>query len=705
MDRPNVVRTNARSRRSTIAVTCLLALVGAALGSVVASGAAAANPAVKYVALGDSYTADPGVSGLASGISPLCLQSSADYPHQVGAAEGFATTDVSCSGATSGDMTASQYPGVAPQFDALTPATGAVTVGIGGNDNNLFIGALVSCGIIDLPDFLNIGAPCQFVFGNTFANAVAGDASTIGGVIRGIHSRAPAATVFVVGYPDILPQSGQLLSQAAPHLRGHGVPQRGGEGPQLHAELGGRRQPCRLRRHLHPLDRPRRLQIGKQPVGERHHRHQRRGIGAPHPERCGRDDQARRSIPGRTRSLTSARRRNRAPARCGLLVAGLTLGLAACSSTPAASTASTPTTPSSSTAPGRAGPGRSDAAGTVWLCRPGLAKDPCTADLSATAVRADGSTTFQRAVAAADAPVDCFYVYPTVSQQPMPNANLDVDPQETAVAIAQASRFSQVCKVYAPMYPQLTRSEIANGVGKIPAEAAATAYLGVVAAWKDYLAHDNHGRGVVLIGHSQGASLLIPLIRNEIDPNPTERRLLVSALLMGGNVTVPAGRAVGGDFQHVPACSSDRQTGCVVAYSSFDQAPPPDSLFGRVGTGIAARSGLGRPVSGDLQVLCTNPAALGGGTGMLEPYFPHDAHRGTISTPWVTYPGLYTATCENSGGASWLQVDSHAGPGDRRPVVSQGLGPTWGLHLVDVNIALGNLVSLVRRQAQAFAAR
>ena len=29
--------------------------------------------------------------------------------------------------------------------------------------------------------------------------------------------------------------------------------------------------------------------------------------------------------------------------------------------------------------------------------------------------------------------------------------------------------------------------------------------------------------------------------------------------------------------------------------------------------------------------------------------------------------------------------------------------PTWGLHLVDANIELGNLVTLVRRQAAAFA--
>ncbi len=202
-----------RSRTAGTTVRRVVAVSGAVLalaGSMVMAGAvsAGATSGLNYVALGDSYTADPGVSGLAPGSSILCLQSSADYPHQVGAAKGDATTDASCSGATSSNMTSSQYPGVPPQFDALSSSTNVVTVGIGGNDNNLFLGALIACGITDIADFLNIGAPCQAIFGNTFANAVSGDASTIAGVIQGIHARAPHAKVFVVGYPDILPQSG-----------------------------------------------------------------------------------------------------------------------------------------------------------------------------------------------------------------------------------------------------------------------------------------------------------------------------------------------------------------------------------------------------------------------------------------------------------------------------------------------------------------
>ncbi len=349
----------------------------------------------------------------------------------------------------------------------------------------------------------------------------------------------------------------------------------------------------------------------------------------------------------------------------------------------------------------------------VWLCRPGLRDNPCTRNLATTVVRANGTTYIQPASPAKNPPIDCFYVYPTVSTQRTANANLHIDPQEKAVATAQASRFSQVCRVYAPMYPQLTLSAISSGIRP---QSAAIAYLGVLSAWNRYLSHYNKGRGVVLIGHSQGASLLIALIKREVDPNPSERHRLVSALLMGGNVTEPTDEVVGGDFVHIPACESYVQTGCVVAYSSFSSLPPANSFFGRVGTSIGALSGLSPTSAAGLEVLCTNPAALAGGIGSLIPYFPTKAFPGsrssleygeaskhTVRTPWVSYPNLYSAQCESSGGASWLQVTDIAGSKDNRPVVQPVLGSRWGLHLDDVNLALGNLVQLVRDESVAFA--
>jgi hypothetical protein len=360
-------------------------------------------------------------------------------------------------------------------------------------------------------------------------------------------------------------------------------------------------------------------------------------------------------------------------------------------------------TPSpSSTAPSSPVPSN-----TVWLCRPGLADNPCESDLTTTVVSADGTSTTEAAAPAKDPPIDCFYVYPTISGQTTQNANLQIDPEEKAIAISQAARFSQVCKVYAPMYRQLTLAAITTTGQDTPA-ARDIAYSDVLSAWQDYVAHYNNGRGVVFIGHSQGTMMLTRLIASEIDPNPSVLQHLVSALMIGGNVTVAPGQDVGGDFQNIPPCRSADQTGCVVAYSSFLEPPPPDSMFGRVGLGPRAAEQAGK----NLQVLCVNPASLSGGTGSLKPYLPTTPFPGTIgsflgpppsaSTPWVAYPGLYTAHCESSGGADWLQVDITNVAGDQRPVVTQSIGPTWGLHLYDVGIALGNLVDLVRQQAAAF---
>jgi hypothetical protein len=211
-------------------------------------------------------------------------------------------------------------------------------------------------------------------------------------------------------------------------------------------------------------------------------------------------------------------------------------------------------------------PGQPAPSDTVWLCKPGLANDPCAGDLDSTVVDADGSRHVERAVSAPNPPIDCFYVYPTVSLQKTVNSNLKVDPEERNVARAEASRFSQVCKVYAPMYPQLTRAAIADAT-HISVTGFIDAYEGIWKAFLDYKDHYNDGRGVVFVGHSQGAFMLSMLLQAEVDTEPKMLSQLVSALLPGGNVTVEAGKSVGGDFRNIPACAELSQVGCVVGYS------------------------------------------------------------------------------------------------------------------------------------------
>jgi hypothetical protein len=338
---------------------------------------------------------------------------------------------------------------------------------------------------------------------------------------------------------------------------------------------------------------------------------------------------------------------------------------------------------------------------SVWLCRPGQTPDPCTPGLSTTVYSptlAVTGVTHPKAVK--NAPIDCFYVYPTVSDQKTVNANLHVDPEERSIALYQAARYSQYCRVYAPMYRQITLTSLLSN--KPPTAAQRALPLSDVrAAFKTYLAKYNHGRGFVLIGHSQGSFVLRALIAKDVDPKSAVRRKLVSAILLGGDVLVKRGKGIGGDFKHIPACTRGTALSCVIAFSTFDQVPPANSLFGRT------------TIAGD-QVLCTNPAALGGGAGNVDAIFPSQPFdpASTLSagikllgltqpmpsTVWTEEPRSYSAQCSTAGGASVLEVTALGGAQTAKPSPDA----TWGLHLLDANIALGNLISIVKSESAAF---
>ncbi len=328
---------------------------------------------------------------------------------------------------------------------------------------------------------------------------------------------------------------------------------------------------------------------------------------------------------------------------------------------------------------------------TIWLCRPGLAQDPCTGKLTLTSIAPDGTRNVEKGASTIPSAFDCFYVYPTVSSQTTLNTNLVVQSAERDAAIVEASPFSQLCTVWAPMYRQTTLGDIVKyGIAGIPRHAVLVAYRSLLSGWKDFLAHDD-GRPIVFIGHSQGAALLIRLLRAQVDPDKSLRDRTVLAILAGGNLQVPTGRLVGSAFRHLPLCDAVGETGCAIAYSSFPSEPPAGSPFGRPGVGVSIQSG--EASSKGQQVACVNPAALAGGSGSLSPWFVRAQVPQLSPTPttrWVTFPDLYTARCEHAGDATWLQVDHASGTG--RPLVTEQSGPAFGYHSDDVNLALGNLL-------------
>ena len=351
-----------------------------------------------------------------------------------------------------------------------------------------------------------------------------------------------------------------------------------------------------------------------------------------------------------------------------------------------------------------------------WLCWPGR-DDACASDLTTTVVAADGSTATELFQADPSAPIDCFYVYPTVSREPTVISDMVVGPEEQNVVLQQAARLRAKCRLFAPMYRQFTLSALRQSITNPGAAASMRLTVGsddVRDAWNFYLAHENQGRGVVLVGHSQGSGVLIGLIKSDIDGKPAQAKL-VSAILMGAPLIVPVGGDVGGHFKSIPLCHSASQLGCAIAYSSFrETSPPPDnSRFGRP----RASNAVG------MEAACVNPANLAGGTGEAKSYFgklvaetsaaPFEWVKGEpITTPFVSTPGLIAATCVHTGPFHYLSIHINADPSSPRAgdipgdvVIGGMVLKDWGLHLVDANLFMGNLVDIVGAEAKAWAAK
>jgi len=340
-----------------------------------------------------------------------------------------------------------------------------------------------------------------------------------------------------------------------------------------------------------------------------------------------------------------------------------------------------------------------------WICRPDLDDDQCR-DLDVTVVDATGTVTVEEREADLDAPIDCFYVYPTVSADPGVNSDLEWTPDdgEALTVVAQAAQYARSCRMYAPVYRQVTLAGLFGDEPETGGSARDTAYEDVLDAWRTYVSTWNEGRGVVLIGHSQGAGILTRLVAEEIDDEPLLLDRLVAAHLFGASVLAPPGEVVGGSFDQVPACTSADEVGCVVTWSSYpaDRPPVAGAFFGRQTEGrrVLCVDAVGLLGEDHADAIVPVEAPLVGNAGALDAL-------GDLETRFVSVPDALDVSCQATDTHDYLAIG--LAPGDdirpRDGFLEESLGETWGLHLVDMNVALDDLVTLTARQGEAFTDR
>ncbi|MEO7814246.1 MAG: DUF3089 domain-containing protein [Sphingomicrobium sp.] len=338
-----------------------------------------------------------------------------------------------------------------------------------------------------------------------------------------------------------------------------------------------------------------------------------------------------------------------------------------------------------------------------WLCLPGRA-DVCSALQSTVDVNPAGYGAKSIAAPAKAPPIDCFYVYPTISRDSGLSSDLVMN-EEKSVAAAQLARFGSVCRTFAPKYRQMTVGAIvAFSAGQDISAAATLSYNDVAAAFRQFIASRSQDRPFVLIGHSQGSLHLIQLIAKEIEGKPALARQMKLAILPGFNLLVPQGKAVGGSLKKIPICTAAAQTNCVITWTSYREKNPPPlgALFG-----IADQPGM--------TVACVNPAAPGArdlrkldSVWEARPGYAVAggpiawSSEGPAPAPWVHTPGLASGRCINAGQRGYFSVHTNADPADRRTDRIGGevsvfgmFIPGWGMHLADLALVQGNLVRRV----------
>ncbi|HEX3769224.1 MAG TPA: DUF3089 domain-containing protein, partial [Polyangiaceae bacterium] len=296
------------------------------------------------------------------------------------------------------------------------------------------------------------------------------------------------------------------------------------------------------------------------------------------------------------------------------------------------------------------------------------------------------------------------YVYPTVDPSWVPGNHVDFHDTTIMREVTrfEVARFASVCRLFVPLYRQVTIATYLAAPEERD-ERLGAAFDDVLDAFRYYRAHFDEGHPIVLIGHSQGAEMVMRLLRSTFDRDESLRRHLLVAMAIGTDVQVLATTRRPEHLRHVPLCSSADELGCLVAFNSY-RADGPQIPW------------MGWPPPGR-ETACANPAGLDDASGVHHlkgAVFPTRSRlAGDLEaarwakTPFVAVRDYYAASCIDGGaGFHYLGVSAAPQPGDRRTAPFDLDGPQWrtpfGFHIVEFQFAQQDLIDLVSHKAEIY---
>lgn len=337
-----------------------------------------------------------------------------------------------------------------------------------------------------------------------------------------------------------------------------------------------------------------------------------------------------------------------------------------------------------------------------WACRPDVSGDACDRDLTAVEVLPNGTTQLVAHQPAPAPKIDCFYIYPTVDLNVLPGLHQNIqdksEPEKTTAL--QAARLSEVCRVFAPLYRQVTIGTYLTASDD-RGLCFDVAYEDVRRAFEHYLQNDNQGRGFVIYGHSQGGQITSRLVRERIETDSALKARLVAALPIGWSLGTDASLSTGGSFKSVPLCKTKQELGCAMGYRTY-------------AAGNTFPTEPAQLSEGSVSVCTLPPDPAAEQTILSRSYFPSNLDSGGMfpasiarQAPYVLYRRMYKARCVSQGSLKAMEISLAREAGDTRPnpldFSSAILQSSNGTHIFDVQLTEGDLIDVIAAKAAAYA--